>query len=73
MNTPVVTDLFFPSPTVSAFQFGPLTIRFYALATLAGIVVGVWLTALRDKDLRFRATGRVGSLHRAKPTSSFSR
>lgn len=40
MNTPVVTDVFFPSPTVSAFQLGPLTIRFYALATLAGIVVG---------------------------------
>ncbi|MEC5182289.1 prolipoprotein diacylglyceryl transferase [Arthrobacter sp. CG_A4] len=47
MNTAVVTELFFPSPTVSAFQLGPLTIRFYALAILAGIVVGVWLTARR--------------------------
>ncbi|MDD1478591.1 prolipoprotein diacylglyceryl transferase [Arthrobacter sp. H16F315] len=47
MNTPVATELFFPSPAVSAFQLGPLTIRFYALAILAGILVGVWLTARR--------------------------
>ncbi|MDI3195265.1 prolipoprotein diacylglyceryl transferase [Pseudarthrobacter sp. AL07] len=47
MNIPVATELFFPSPTFSAFQLGPLTIRFYALAILAGIVVGVWLTARR--------------------------
>ena len=47
MHTPVATELFFPSPTVSAFQLGPLTIRFYALAILAGILVGVWLTARR--------------------------
>ncbi|MCB5282249.1 MULTISPECIES: prolipoprotein diacylglyceryl transferase [unclassified Arthrobacter] len=47
MNTPAATELFFPSPAVSAFQLGPLTIRFYALAILAGIVVGVWLTARR--------------------------
>lgn len=47
MNSFVPTELFFPSPTVSAFQLGPLTIRFYALAILAGIVFGVWLTARR--------------------------
>ncbi|GAC1379318.1 MAG: prolipoprotein diacylglyceryl transferase [Pseudarthrobacter sp.] len=47
MNTAVVTELFLPSPTVSAFQLGPLSIRFYALCILAGIVVGVWLTARR--------------------------
>ncbi|MET3206471.1 UNVERIFIED_ORG: prolipoprotein diacylglyceryl transferase [Arthrobacter sp. UYEF13] len=47
MNIPVATEPFFPSPTFSAFQLGPLTIRFYALAILAGIVVGVWLTARR--------------------------
>ncbi|WP_275775131.1 prolipoprotein diacylglyceryl transferase [Paenarthrobacter sp. Y-19] len=47
MNAAAATELFFPSPTVSAFQLGPLTIRFYALAILAGIVVGVWLTARR--------------------------
>ena len=47
MNTRATTELFFPSPTVSAFQLGPLTIRFYALAILAGIVFGAWLTARR--------------------------
>ncbi|MDI3243271.1 prolipoprotein diacylglyceryl transferase [Arthrobacter sp. AL08] len=47
MNAPVVTELFFPSPAVSTFALGPLTIRFYALAILAGILVGVWLTARR--------------------------
>ncbi|OOP60927.1 prolipoprotein diacylglyceryl transferase [Arthrobacter sp. SRS-W-1-2016] len=47
MNTPAVTELFFPSPTVSALQLGPLSIRFYALCILAGIVVGVWFTARR--------------------------
>ncbi|RNL51967.1 prolipoprotein diacylglyceryl transferase [Arthrobacter oryzae] len=50
MNTLVATELFFPSPVASAIQLGPLTIRFYALAILAGIVVGVWLTARRLRD-----------------------
>ncbi|AOT04680.1 prolipoprotein diacylglyceryl transferase [Arthrobacter sp. U41] len=59
MNTPVVTELFFPSPTVSAFALGPLTIRFYALAILAGIVAGVWLTARR---LRFRGGSTAQTL-----------
>lgn len=45
------TDFFIPSPTISAFAVGPFTVRFYALCILAGIVVGVWLTARR---LRFR-------------------
>ncbi len=47
MNNPVATELFLPSPVASAIQLGPLTLRFYALAILAGIVVGVWLTARR--------------------------
>ncbi|QDG63775.1 prolipoprotein diacylglyceryl transferase [Pseudarthrobacter sp. NIBRBAC000502771] len=47
MSTRATMELFFPSPTVSAFQLGPLTIRFYALAILAGIVFGAWLTARR--------------------------
>ncbi|WP_427007725.1 prolipoprotein diacylglyceryl transferase [Pseudarthrobacter sp. H2] len=46
MRPSAVTDFFFPSPTVSAFALGPL-IRLYALCILAGIVVGVWLTARR--------------------------
>ncbi|MEO5320962.1 prolipoprotein diacylglyceryl transferase [Arthrobacter sp. CC3] len=50
MNTPVLTELFFPSPAVSAIQFGPLTVRFYALAILTGIVIGTWLTARRLRE-----------------------
>lgn len=42
-----MSDLFIPSPTISALELGPLTIRFYALAILTGIVVGTWLTARR--------------------------
>lgn len=33
-----------PSPPVSSFQLGPLTIRFYALCILAGIVVAAIMT-----------------------------
>ncbi len=47
VRTLASTDFFIPSPTVSAFQVGPLTIRFYAVCILAGIIVGVWLTARR--------------------------
>lgn len=45
-------DSFIPSPTVSAFQLGPLTIHFYALCILAGIFVAALLT-----ERRFRARG----------------
>ncbi len=41
------TDFFLPSPTGNAFELGPLTIHFYALAILAGIILGTWLTARR--------------------------
>lgn len=33
----------FPSPSISALNLGPLTIHFYALCIIAGIVVAVWL------------------------------
>lgn len=33
-----------PSPPISSFQVGPLTIHFYALCILAGIVVAAFLT-----------------------------
>ncbi|MEO5314414.1 prolipoprotein diacylglyceryl transferase [Pseudarthrobacter sp. CC12] len=52
MQPSVLSGFFIPSPTVSAAQVGPLTIRFYALCILAGIVIGAWLTARR-----FRARG----------------
>ncbi|MFY9633293.1 MAG: prolipoprotein diacylglyceryl transferase [Cellulosimicrobium cellulans] len=47
MQTPVPMEFFIPSPTISALELGPLTIRFYALAILAGIALGAWLTARR--------------------------
>lgn len=40
-------DLYIPSPTVSALQVGPLSIAFYAVCILAGIVVAIWLTNRR--------------------------
>ncbi|WP_346927294.1 prolipoprotein diacylglyceryl transferase [uncultured Arthrobacter sp.] len=47
MRASVLPGLFIPSPTVSALELGPLTVRFYALCILAGIVLGAWLTARR--------------------------
>lgn len=38
---------YLPSPTVAAFDLGPLTLRAYALCILAGIVLAVWLTGRR--------------------------
>lgn len=36
-----------PSPSVSSFSLGPLTIHFYALCILSGIAVCLWLTSKR--------------------------
>ncbi|MFF1385639.1 prolipoprotein diacylglyceryl transferase [Arthrobacter sp. NPDC058288] len=47
MRPSVLPGFYIPSPTISAFEIGPLTIRFYALCILAGIVFGTWLTARR--------------------------
>ncbi|WP_442544898.1 prolipoprotein diacylglyceryl transferase [Arthrobacter sp. KN11-1C] len=47
MTSMTASDSFFPSPTVSAFHVGPLTIHFYALCILAGIALAVWLTSRR--------------------------
>jgi prolipoprotein diacylglyceryl transferase len=41
-----------PSPPVAVWYLGPLPLRAYALAILAGIVVGVWIT-----DRRYRERG----------------
>ncbi|WP_024366840.1 prolipoprotein diacylglyceryl transferase [Arthrobacter sp. TB 26] len=41
------TESFIPSPTVSAFHLGPLTIHFYALCILAGIALALWLGSRR--------------------------
>jgi prolipoprotein diacylglyceryl transferase len=32
-----------PTPTVSAFEIGPLTIHFYALCIIAGVAIAIWL------------------------------
>ncbi len=48
MSVPAVL----PSPTQGVWQLGPLPIRAYALAILAGIVVAIWLG-----DRRWRARG----------------
>ncbi len=44
--------LFIPSPSINGFSLGPLTIRFYALCLIAGIIAG-WIIGLR----RWRARG----------------
>lgn len=41
-----------PSPSVSVWYLGPIPLRAYALAILAGIVVGLWIT-----DRRYRERG----------------
>ncbi|MFJ6375394.1 prolipoprotein diacylglyceryl transferase [Pseudarthrobacter oxydans] len=47
MQTLASPDFYIPSPTFSALTLGPFTMRFYALAILAGIAFGTWLTARR--------------------------
>ena len=47
MPAMTATESFIPSPTVSAFHLGPLTIHFYALCILAGIVLAIWLGSKR--------------------------
>lgn len=36
-----------PSPDITGFQLGPLTVRFYALFIIAGIIIAAWLTMRR--------------------------
>jgi prolipoprotein diacylglyceryl transferase len=47
MDAMTASDSFLPSPTVSAFHVGPVTIHFYALCIMAGIALAVWLTSRR--------------------------
>lgn len=44
--------LFIPSPSISSFQLGPLTIHFYAFCVIAGIIAA-WMIGLR----RWKARG----------------
>lgn len=43
--------LFIPSPSINGFSLGPLTIRFYALCLIAGIIAG-WMIGLRRWQAR---------------------
>lgn len=38
---------YIPSPSISSLSLGPVSISFYALCIVAGIVVAVWLTSRR--------------------------
>ena len=46
-----MTLAYIPSPTISQFSIGPVTIHIYALCILAGIVFAVWITTQRWKRL----------------------
>ncbi len=45
--SPMSVAAYLPSPTVNAIKLGPLSIHFYALCILAGIVFAWWLTERR--------------------------
>ena len=46
-----MTLAYIPSPTISQFSIGPVTIHIYALCILMGIVLAVWITTIRWKKL----------------------
>ena len=46
-----MTLAYIPSPTMSQFSIGPVTIHIYALCILMGIVLAVWVTTTRWKKL----------------------
>lgn len=47
----VMNLAYIPSPSISEFTIGPLTIHFYALTMLLAIVVAVWIATVRWKKL----------------------
>ncbi|RBP98028.1 prolipoprotein diacylglyceryl transferase [Bifidobacterium aemilianum] len=46
-----MTLAYLPSPGISQFSLGPVTIHLYALCILLGIVLAVWITTVRWKRL----------------------
>ena len=44
-----MTLAYIPSPTISQFSIGPVTIHLYALCILLGVVLAVWMTTVRWK------------------------
>lgn len=47
MNSLAEPSSYLPSSTISAIQLGPVTLHFYALCILAGIIAACWLTDRR--------------------------
>ncbi|MSO16516.1 MAG: prolipoprotein diacylglyceryl transferase [Candidatus Planktophila sp.] len=51
-----------PTPTISAFEIGPLTIHFYALCIIAGIALAIWLGNRRFLTSFPQGTGVVADV-----------
>jgi prolipoprotein diacylglyceryltransferase len=51
-----------PTPSLSVLELGPLTIHFYALCLITGIVVAVWLGDKRFTSLTPNGQGVVGDV-----------
>ncbi len=47
---------FLPSPARGLWHLGPVPVRAYALCIVAGVVVGLWLTAMRYRAIGGRGT-----------------
>lgn len=47
----MTTLAYIPSPSISQFHVGSLTIHIYALTMLLGIIAAVWITGERWKRL----------------------
>lgn len=46
-----MTLAYIPSPSISQFNIGPVTIHIYALTMLLAIAVAIWMSAIRWKSL----------------------
>jgi len=51
-----------PTPSVSVLELGPLTIHFYALCIIAGILIAIWLGDKRLKAISPQAQNVVGDV-----------
>lgn len=55
-------QLSIPTPSISAFEVGPLTIHFYALCIIAAVAVAIWLGNKRFIRLEPTAVGVVADV-----------
>jgi len=51
-----------PTPTISAFEVGPLTIHFYALCIIAGVALAIWLGNRRFQSSFPQSVGVVADV-----------